>query len=302
MIQHKLVLLRLALVLGLITLVSACTSSVVLGQVYNRFDNRTAKHFLSFATFNEEQKKLIREFSATYHSWHRSAELPRYSALLRQIVADINSTPPLEFSAAESWWIAMRDSSDEMRRCNPFNVSAGLLAGLSDEQVMQMADRMRAEHNEEEQEYLAETPAQRLEDRVKFISNWGPRIGLSFNPEQLDLLRQTLSQQISLGKQRYQVRRVWLEEYIALLNTRSSDNFEPKVHKHIDSLWRLTADTYPQEWQENERLWTGFIQRYINLQTPEQRRKFSNKALRTAVAIDTIAAKTTQHAPVCHSQ
>lgn len=302
MIQHKLALFRIAVVLVLIALISACTSSLVLGQVYNRFGNRMANHFLSFATFNDEQIMLIRDFSSSYHSWHRSAELPRYAALLRQIVSDINSSEPLEFAAAESWWIAARDSSDEMRRCNPFNVSARLLASLSDEQVKQMAGRMRAEHNREEKEYFAETPEQRLESRIKFVSKWGGRIGLSFNPQQLELLRETFNQQISLGKQRYQVRRVWLEEYIGLLNARSSDNFEPGVHAHIASLWRLTADTFPQKWQANERLWTEFMQRYINLQTPEQRQKFSNKALRTAVAIDTIAVRNTNHAPVCHSQ
>jgi len=279
----------------------ACTSNLVLGTMYNQFGTRSAKQFKSFATFTSSQKNLIDGLAAGYHSWHRSTQLPRYATFLRQIVADIETSQPLAIENSSLWWQNAGAFMDDMRSCNPLNVSADLLAGLSDKQVLQVAARMRDQQTLREDEYSAESADEKIQRRFERIRKWASRSGAGFNSQQDLLLRQTLSDQISLGEQRHELRRAWMEEFIALLNQRHEPEFKNKVTEHIDASWQLTATAFPQQWRDNETLWIAFIADYINLQTDKQREKFIKTALSTAASLDTLSKKVVEAAPVCHT-
>ncbi len=287
-------------VIAVAVLLAGCTSSVVLGKAYDNFASHITKRFKSYATFDKQQKAQIEILADGYHSWHRTKQLPIYAKLLRQIVADIDSDGPLDIQTTKGWWSAARNLSAEMRQCNPFNVSAELLAGLSDKQVEQVAERLRTIHDEREERYLAESAEERIERRVAEITKWGKRGGASFNAKQKKLLQKALVSQISLGSQRLQLRRVWLEVFIALLAERKQQSFNSAVTQHIDSMWLLTATNYPEEWSGNEQIWTEFLMHYIDLQTDEQRRVFVDKALKTAVTFEKLAMKEVSPAPVCY--
>ncbi len=283
-----------------VVFLTACASSVVIGKVYDGFGPRMAKRFTSFATFNTAQKQQIDAFASSYHSWHRSTQLDRYAALLNRMVSDINSGDQLSYAKADDWFQSIRGYSDDMRACNPFNVSADLLAGMSDKQVAQMATRMRARVNGHEDEYRQESPAERIEEQMKSMVKWGPRIGASFNSEQKKLLRKTLSSQISMGAQRYELRRRWIEEFVVILERRKQAGFTGDITRHIDTLWRLTETNFPDQWKSNEKLWTGFFKDYINLQTDEQRVAFVKRARSTSAILKKLAGKKVRAAPVCH--
>ena len=283
-----------------VTLLVACTSSVVLGKVYDGFGSQVAKTFKSFATFNARQKQEIDGFARSYHSWHRTTQLDRYAALLSRMVSDINSGDQLSYAKADNWFQSIRGYSDDMRACNPFNASAELLAGMSDQQVTQMASRMRARVNKREDEYRDESREERIEAQMKSMLKWGPRIGASFNTEQKKLLRKTLSTQVSLGAQRYELRRRWIEEYIIILGTRKQPGFTKDVTRHINTLWRITEANFPDQWKSNEELWTRFFKDYINLQTDQQRAAFVKRARSTAAILKKIAGKDIEAQPVCY--
>lgn len=280
---------------------SACTSTVVVGNIYDRIGSKNAKRFKSYATFNAEQKQQIDYLVASYHSWHRSTQLSGYSQLLRQIASDIGKDEVTTYDVANSWWKTVRSASDEMRRCNPFNAIADLLSRLSDKQVEQMAETLRINHNQREDEYLAQSEAERLERRIEETRQWGKRGGTSFTEKQTAMLRKTLVEQTNLGGRRYQIRRIWLEEFIALLAERNQPDFKGNVNLHIDSVWRLTADSFPDEWARNERLWVEFSKDFVNSQSVGQRESFIDKLLKTAVTLDKVAAKEVAERAVCHS-
>lgn len=290
------------LVVALVVTLSGCANSMVLGTVYDGFGSKTAKRFKSYASFSESQKAQIDSLAASYHSWHRTTQLDRYAAFLRSVVAEAGSDGELSLETAGRWWQSARGFSDDLRACNPLNVAAGLLASLSDKQVGQMAANMRQELNEREDEYKAESPEERREERVKSMTKWGRRAGVSFNDAQARLLRETLQQQISLGAQWYELRRLWMEEFILLINQRDQANFQSSVTRHIDSGWRLTESRFPEQWKFNEDLWTGYIQAYINLQTDEQRQIFTNRFTATARTLEKLADKQINNSPVCHQQ
>jgi len=292
---------RFCLVTAAVILISACANSVVLSTVYDRFGTQTAKRFKSYATFNAAQKQEIDAFARSYHSWHRTTQLDRYSTQLREMVVAIEGSEALSFEQADSWLQSIRRFSDDMRACNPFNVSAEFLSELSDKQVEEVAAKMRSNLNERSDKYSAESAVERIERRFKDIVKWARRSGISFNDKQKRLLRETLTEQISMGAQRYELRRVWTEEFISLLGKRDETAFKANIMKHINSQWRLTESKYPKEWRSNERLWTGFIKDFINLQKPEQRVAFVAKALSTATTFEKLADKEVKLAPVCHS-
>ena len=290
------VILPLVILLG----VTGCSSSLVLGKIYDGFGSSTAKAFKSHATFNNAQSAQIDSLAASYHSWHRSTQMNRYSEFLRALVMDVDAADELTFEQASGWWQSVRNFTDDMRVCNPFNVAAGLLAGLSDKQVNQVAGKLRKDLNGREDEYRAEAPEQRIDRRVKEISKWGRRAGMSFKKQQKDKLRQTLQSQVSLGAQRYELRRIWMEEFILLLRQREQADFATKITEHINANWRLTETAFPDEWQTNERLWTEFIKDYINLQTPAQRRVFTDKMNSTARTLNKLSGKEVTVDSVCH--
>ena len=283
-----------------VALLTACASSVVLGKVYDGFGSNMAKTFKSFASFSAEQKQEIDAYARSYHSWHRTTQLDRYATLLSRMVADINESDQLSYEKADNWFQSIRGYSDDMRACNPFNASAELLAGMSDEQIAQMATRMRARVNKREDEYRNESREERIEDQMKSMVKWGPRIGASFNAEQKKLLHKTLSTQISLGAQRYELRRRWIEEYIIILGKREQAGFTNDITRHINTLWRITETNYPDQWKSNEKLWTDFFKDYINLQTSKQRATFVKRARSTATILKKIAGKKETAEPVCY--
>lgn len=293
-------IIKNCLLLLTVVLVTACANSVVLGKVYDSFGSQTAKRFKAHAKFDKAQKQQIDTLAQSYHSWHRTTQLERYAEFLRRITTDIDAVDDMSFDMADEWWQSVRAFSDEMRECNPFNVSADLLSGLTDKQVSQMARHMRQELNEREDKYREENADARIKRRLKEITKWSTRAGITFNDAQTELLQKTLSKQISLGSQRLELRRIWIEEYILLLSQRGQADFKDNIMRHIDSVWRLTEARFPDEWRRNEQLWTGFIKDFVNLQTAQQRQAFVKKTTSIAGTFEKLAAKTPGAVPVCH--
>lgn len=282
------------------TMLCGCSSSLVLGKVYDGFGSNTAKRFKSYASFSEAQVKQIDSLASSYHSWHRTTQLDRYSEFLSSIVADVESAETLSFAQAEGWWKSVRTFSDDLRVCNPFNVASELLAGLTDGQVDQVAAKMSKELNEKEDEYRAESPEERLQRRVSKITKWGRRSGITFNSSQTELLRATLANQISLGSQRYELRRIWMEEFIFHLEQRDKSGFKEKIADHIATVWRITETAFPDQWHANEKLWTAFIKDFINLQTGDQRQEMITKMQSVVTTLEKLSKKQVSVAARCH--
>ena len=85
-----------------------------------------------------------------------------------------------------------------------------------------------------------------------------------------------------------------------MLVQRTQPDFKSKIRQHIDTVWQLTASTYPDQWQHNERLWISFFRDYINLQTDDQRERFSLKLLTTAGTLEKQAAVKVDAQPACY--
>jgi len=145
------------LLVFLVLQLGACASELVLGTVYNELDNRSARNFKSYANFNDRQEEQIDQMASAYHAWHRKTQMPKYAALMTDVVDDITAVDVLSVDTAADWWNAASDLSDELSACNPFNGAADLLTGLSDRQVKQIAKRLRRDRDKLQDEYAKES-------------------------------------------------------------------------------------------------------------------------------------------------
>ncbi|MDC0587140.1 hypothetical protein OAP06_05270, partial [Gammaproteobacteria bacterium] len=71
-----------AIIILVVINISSC--SVVGEYWYERIDQYIANEMLEYASFTENQKIFIRNFTEDYKSWNTETELPKYKRLLLQ--------------------------------------------------------------------------------------------------------------------------------------------------------------------------------------------------------------------------
>ncbi len=273
------------------TLLIACTGPLVLGTVYNGASGRMAKQVKNYATFSKSQQTVIDQNFATYHSWHRSTQLPAYSNFLNAVVDDLEQTRPTSLSTVDAWFTQINDFSAALRRCNPLNNAADFLQTLTDKQVREIADSLEKIEKKQARDYSTESTEQRRYQQQKSISKWIKRAGLKINDQQKKLIDKTLAQQINLRSQRMYLRKQWTDQFNLLLQKRDQPDFNTRIGIHIKSLSNMTRKNYPREWQSNTDLWAGFIAEFLSLQSAEQRSVLVKKLRKFASTVNALSEK-----------
>ncbi|OED39072.1 hypothetical protein AB833_16135 [Chromatiales bacterium (ex Bugula neritina AB1)] len=271
---------KIALITTLtLTTLLSCTSPFVLGQLYDRAPKRAEKSLTRYAEFGHAQHQAIRISLRRYHRWHRETQLPEYAILLRSIAIQVQNESQVDVKTLKLWLDRIEHFSNRLRQCNPLNDSANLLKGLTDNQVEQISDRLIKEKDSELKEYQQKTDQQRLARRYKSTIKWARRIGLPFSSEQASLLKETLQLQKNLRPQRMALWRTWSEQFLHLLHNRSSPEFATRVNRHIDSLWSITKDNYPTDWQKAKTLWSEYLLKFLQLQSPQQNSSLAKSSI-----------------------
>jgi len=145
--------------IALLTVVACGNSKLLLGPLYNRFDDQMRKEFNKLGDFTDEQSRDIEQRLQTYHLWHRRQQLPRYAAL---------------------------------RSCHPVNYSYDFMKSLTDKQLDFIEARFANEQKKNQKRYNSRTREERLQRRYTFITKWTGRAGFKWNDEQKELLRTKL--------------------------------------------------------------------------------------------------------------
>lgn len=292
---------RHALMLIILSLLSGCTSTIALGTAYNAIGKSVVKRMTDYADFNQRQKKEITLRVTAFHQWHRQQQLPAYQQLLIQIAESIETPDTLKKDSVNQWVQTSRQFSKQLAQCNPLNNSDKLLSELTDQQVQQIALKIRDKQIQRVREYQSETNTQRLNRKHRELLKWAKQIGLDLSTEQSRQLKLTLSNQPSLTPQRHQLWQMWSDHFIDKLRRRSQPGFASDMNKHIASLWDLTERTYPDQWTTNIDLWSDYIYRFLKSQTPEQSRKLRKKLTSLSQSLKSLSAKETRQQPQCFS-
>ncbi len=291
--------LHWSLVCAVLLILSGCTSSLVVKSLYADLDERSADRFKEYANFNERQSNWIDNRATRFHRWHRATQLPLYAEALKTLSSQLEGQATLNTDAIQSWEETIRELTDNIRSCHPLNEAHDFLVGLSDVQVKQIDSHMREQHQKFRKRYESESDQDRLERRMENITKWAGRLGAGFNPQQRALLEQTLKAQHSLGEQRMQLRRDWLARFNANLQRRKTPEFADNLNMLLEQQWRQTERDYPEQWQQNELLWSNFLQEFLRLQSEAQRNTMLVKINKFAGIIASMSKQSTSTTTEC---
>jgi len=279
----------------------ACTSSLVLGTAYNAAARKTADRVKSYADFDAAQQQSIEEAFQSFHQWHRVAELPTYSAILNNVAGTLKSNQTIEQTQLHTWFETIQQRSLRARACSPLSGAAGFLTEMTDWQIQQLHEKLKSNRMEQYEKYKDESTDERKERRREMMITWASRAGIDMNDRQKQLLDTTLDRQTSMGDRRNQLWNDWTDEFVALLQTRQSEQFPVRVQSHIDSLWNITERHFPEEWEQNRELWQNFFQELLNDLTVDQKSMLVGKITSIAESISTLSNKKSRNNPVCYS-
>lgn len=258
-------------------LITACTNSrLIISPLYNQLDDRIRSEYLELADFSDAQTTAFEQAVGTYHVWHRQSELPRYAVLMQEIADNIAAPGQTTVSDVQGWMDSVETYTQAARECHPVNYLFDMLQTLSDRQLDTMQARLQQEREERLERYSSRTPEERMDKRLQNVEKWAGRINLELTDIQRTALQDTLSRQISMHQQYYELNGAWREQFFTLVRDRQAPDFQARLSQHMSRMWTLVESSHPEAWQANRRLWRDSLENFAHSLTDEQRRTVSN--------------------------
>lgn len=248
-----------------------CTNSKwVISPLYNRLDDRIRDEFNKLGNYSDQQTAAFEASLGTYHVWHRQSELPQYAELLTELAGSIAR---FDTSAAniEQWMTTAEKHSLLARECHPINFSFELMKSLTDEQLTFMENRFRKQQKKNREKYKNRTAEERVERRVKNVAKWAGRIDVDITPTQRAMLLSTFKRQVSMRNEYYELSADWNKQFFILARSQDNPDYDQDMRDHLNRLWHLLEDAYPEQWQANRDLWEETGLRFAQSMTEKQR-------------------------------
>ena len=257
--------------IALLTVVACGNSKLILGPLYNRLDNQIRNEFNKLGDFTDEQSSDFEQRLQTYHLWHRRQQLPRYAALLDEMVATVGQEGQTTEVDIRRWFASVEGFSISARSCHPVNYSFEFMKSLTDDQVNFIEARFANQQKKNQERYNSRTREERLKRRHANILKWSGRIGFQFTSEQKAMLKDTFEKQISLRKQYWVLSAQWNKDFFTLARKQQLLDYDPRMQKQLNKLWNLLEDNETENWSANRQLWNTFFNDFVNSMTNTQR-------------------------------
>ncbi|WP_428380653.1 DUF6279 family lipoprotein [Nevskia ramosa] len=226
-------LLRFSLLTALLLALAGCSTGLRLA--YQNLDRLALWTLDDYVSLDKAQKAAFRREFGTLQSWHRSTQLPLYSADLRSLAAAFEQDPaPRE--ALERAMSQIEAHGERLwQQAQP--ATAGLLASLRDEQIDEFSKRTRERIDDEEADRADEKPTERrkrwLREQRENLERWTGRL----NDRQKQLLEAGWERRVpSLlsPEQRKAQRLATFEEFVTVLATRHEPGLIDRLNANGD--------------------------------------------------------------------
>lgn len=260
-------------------LVIGCTNSkLVLRPLYNSLDDRMQEDLLEYGALTAENRQEIRDTVDHFHVWHRKTQLPTYMPLLWEVVGSLRNPADVEGEQVAKWSRQLRGFTETIGKCNPFYLTADMIAGFSNKQVADLKlERITARNDwrERRQKRRAErttTREERVDESVSNVRRYVGLAGLKLTDAQAQDMRTTM-----LARKRLERRFGILideldDELFALIDKRKEPGWEKNLTDHIDYRRQRFADWSIERFNYNRQLWEDYAVRLINSFSDRQRR------------------------------
>ena len=264
-------ILKICFSSAVIVLLSSC--SLAGSWVYERLDDYLADYFKEFADFSDEQRQEIQIVSEEFLNWFSENELLNVVALLEDI-KEIDIENP-EQTVKESY----AKGEDIFRRSNNYfkKPIISFSKRLTKDQIKQIGthfDELRNERDEERNKEKKEYKERILENYIAGFD----RIGINLREDQIDAININLASHNNTREEWSNLQQDWVEEFIELLKTNQSYDYEMKMSSYLSSLENLGNENFREKINENEILAIKIIS-LVFLTIDEKQFKGFNRSL-----------------------
>ena len=209
--------------------ISSCS---VVGEFwYERIDQYIANQMLEYASFTENQKIFIRNFTEDYKSWNTETELPKYKRLLLQFKALDNQTDIDDIE--DIYQSGMELSASSRDFLLPYLIE--LSKTLSTKQIKEIEIHLNG-LSEKKRTSLKKETKDYDEILGKSFVRFFRLLGVKLNAKQKNIIRIHIS---NIEDTRYQLinnKEVWDQELIRILALKNNNNFNNLLIAHINAL------------------------------------------------------------------
>ena len=209
--------------------ISSCS---VVGEFwYERIDQYIANQMLEYASFTENQKIFIRNFTEDYKSWNTETELPKYKRLLIQFKALDNQTDIDDIE--DIYQSGMELSASSRDFLLPYLIE--LSKTLSTKQIKEIEIHLNG-LSEKKRTSLKKETKDYDEILGKSFVRFFRLLGVKLNAKQKNIIRIYIS---NIEDTRYQLinnKEVWDQELIRILALKNNNNFNNLLIAHINVL------------------------------------------------------------------
>ena len=203
---------------SLVVLCSVLLTGCGVRFVYNQLDWLIPWYLEDYVDLERDQETLFEERLQSYLAWHRTDQLPRYSAFLHQ-VADRAEKGLTHEDIAE-----IEDQTEQFAQAlmdRMLNDLIDLLETASDEQIEQLFQRLEKDNKEYRREYIDvsadKQKKQRYKEVVKYAERWTGRL----SDEQVKQIGEWVVQFELMGPEIEAARLAWQDEFRRVLALRS---------------------------------------------------------------------------------
>lgn len=264
-------ILKICFSFAVIVLLSSC--SLAGSWVYERLDDYLADYFKEFADFSDEQRQEIQIVSEEFLNWFSENELLNVVALLEDI-KEIDIENP-EQTVKESY----AKGEDIFRRSNNYfkKPIISFSKRLTKDQIKQIGSHFDELRNEREEERNKEKKEYKERILENYIAGFD-RIGINLREDQIDAININLASHNNTREEWSNLQQDWVEEFIELLKTNQSYDYEMKMSSYLSSLENLGNENFREKINENEILAIKIIS-LVFLTIDEKQFKGFNRSL-----------------------
>jgi hypothetical protein len=265
-------LVRVALVLGALAVVGACSS----GFVYNRLDRIVSWYVNGLVSLEDAQERQLRVAVSRTLDWHRATQLPAYIRVLEEMAEEAGA--PLSAARLEQRYQQVSVWIDAfLRHANP-DVAA-LLRTFSAEQVSELAESLAEDTEDLEEDYAGRTAEIRHEQRVRGAIRALQRFTGRLSAEQRELVARRLAGMHDVSGEWLERRRHWQERFLLLLRADSRDaaGFEAALLDLVLHPDQFDTPGYRRRVEENRGIVVTMVAELSTTFTPRQHERSAQK-------------------------
>ena len=258
---------KFTLVLLFSFLLSACSSSFV----YNNIDWLLYWYVGDYVDFSSDQKATLDERIASWQNWHRSTELHKYQAQLKNLTIKLD-TGPLN----QDQWLNEYDEAQQHLyrfRTKIAPELADIAKQLSPEQIAGILSAWKKKRQERQVEFDERTEEERLRRREeRLVESVEDNIG-KLDKRQVNIVEKYALQFIPTSNERTAYQTTLQDAVRDIFANRNRPDFQQQLTALISNPDQYKTPQYQKDSEHNKRLYAQMLADLNVTFSQEQKRK-----------------------------